>query len=85
MIHDLELKTVVDVQGILTPVFTDEDKKKLDEASYFIERYLIEFLYEEMDDYRNQSSKLAIIDIARRLNATEKDLTLFIKKYQDEL
>ena len=85
MIHDLELTTVVDVQGILTPVFTDEDKAKLDENTKVIERILINDLFHSMSKLSYQSSKLAIIDVARRLNATDEDLTLFIKKYQDEL
>jgi len=85
MIHDLELTTVVDAQGVLTPVFSDEDNKKLDENIEMIERSLIQFLYERIDLLNYQSSKLAIIEVAKMLNANEVDLNLLTKKYLNEL
>jgi hypothetical protein len=85
MINDLELTTVVDVQGILTEKFTDSDNAKIDENITFVERSLIQFLFERIDLISYQSSKLAMIEVAKRLNATDDDLKAFIKKYQDEL
>jgi hypothetical protein len=85
MINDLELTTVVDVQGILTEKFTDSDNAKIDENITMVERSLIQFLFERIDLISYQSSKLAMIEVAKRLNATDDDLKAFIKKYQDEL
>jgi len=84
MINDLELEMVVDMQGILTPVFTESDKEKIDTNVAFIERLLIQHLFERFTTLNYQSCQLASIEVARRLNATEEDLELFIKKYQNE-
>ena len=85
MIHDLELETVVDVQGILTPVFTENDKDIIDAEIEALKLDLINYLINEFEIMELQSSKLAIIEMARRLNADSETLKLFIKKYQDEL
>jgi len=83
MIHDLELTTVVDAQGVLTPVFSDEDNKKLDSQISRVE-YM---LHIELEMYFNEtevlSERLAIIDLMRRLNHPE--LLNYVKKLQDEL
>lgn len=84
MIHDLELTTVVDMQGILTPVLTESDKEKIDTNVAFIERLLIQHLFERFSTLNYQSCQLASIEVARRLHATDEDLEAFIKKYQDE-
>lgn len=84
MIHDLELTTVVDMQGILTPVFTENDSNIINSTIEAIELDLINYLINEFKVTKFQSSKLAIIEMARRLNADSETLEAFIKKYQDE-
>ncbi len=85
MIHDLDLEMVVDVQGTLTPVFTDSDKEILDESIEMIECEIVNNLYDSFNNHLYQRDRLAIIEVARRLNANEDMLKAFMKKYQDEL
>ena len=83
MIHDLELTTVVDAQGVLTPVFSRSDNELID---FCISDYN-EHLYRTMSmDFFNASflsQKLAIIDRMRFYN--HPDLQEFVTTLQDEL
>jgi hypothetical protein len=83
MIHDLELTTVVDAQGVLTPVFSDKDNKILDFSISIVELNLHYALEQYFDRTITLSGKLATIDVMRRLNHPE--LSNYVKKLQDEL
>jgi hypothetical protein len=83
MIHDLELTTVVDAQGVLTEKFTDSDYAKIDEGINYYNNVLCDELDRQFLTADLLSEKLAIIDLMRQLNHPE--LPDFIKILQDEL
>jgi len=83
MIHDLELTTVVDAQGVLTPVFSDEDNKKLDSRIADYNEHLYRTMSMDFFNASFLSQKLAIIDRMRFYN--HPDLQELVTTLQDEL
>ena len=68
MINDLELTTVVDVQGILTPLFTDEDNALLDSRIADYNEHLFRTMSMDFFNASFLSQKLAIIDRMKACN-----------------
>jgi hypothetical protein len=83
MIHDLELTTVVDAQGVLTEKFTDSDNAKIDKEIEWYSGILNDKLGIEFRNCDLLSEKLAVIDLMRRLN--HPSLEFYVKVFQDEL
>jgi hypothetical protein len=83
MIHDLELTTVVDAQGVLTEKFTDSDNAKIDKEIELYSGMLYEVLVDEYNVAYLLSEKLAIIDLMRKLEHPR--LSNYVKRLQDEL
>lgn len=83
MINDLELTTVVDVQGTLTPLFTDEDNALLDTRIADYNEHLFRTMSMDFFNASFLSQKLAIID--RMKYFIHPDLQEFITTLQDEL
>ena len=83
MINDLELTTVIDAQGVLTPVFNDEDNALLDSLIADYNEHLFRTMSMDFFNASFLSQKLAIIDRMKFYN--HPDLQEFITTLQDEL
>lgn len=83
MIHDLELTTVIDMQGVLTQTFSQFDKNKLDNAEVEISIPLWQKLEKSFEEADYLSQKLAVINLMRKTNYP--NLKSYITLLQDEL
>ena len=83
MIHDLDLTTVIDAQGVLTETFTGVDSQILDICIETVEVKIDTILMEMFLKATKLSEKLAIIQKAKDYNS--KCTAQLIRTLQNEL